>query len=385
VTGTDVRPRAARPRRARWFARQDWYFAFALALFVGTIVWFGRAIADFVSPASKSIGAPLFVGQTLADAFETAQRTRVKVMVVQRVPSDRYPKDVVIRQDPVAGAQVREGRQISLVVSTGVLIFAMPDLRYETLREVGLDLSHDRLVLGKVRTVPSDEVPANRVVTQDPPPLTSVRVGSVVNVDLSKGGPPALRVPSFTDMSIDEARRAATDDHIQIGQIVWTPFGRYGPERGIVVRQSPPFNAVIGPSQAVSLQVSAGPREAGYIIRQVHAVTTVPEDAAETAGKAPTVRVSITDETGTWNVYDAYAEPKQRLDFNLTVVGTAELDVYVNNELVDATKLGTEPKIQEHQEVGSPPAGSHQPNDVLNPNATPKPAATAAPAAAKTP
>ncbi len=385
MTGTDVRPRTARPRRVRWFARQDWYFALALALFVGTIVWFGRAIADFVSPASKSIGAPLFVGQTLADAFATAQRTRVKVTVVQRVPSDRYPKDVVIRQDPVAGAQVREGRQISLVVSTGVLIFAMPDLRYETLREVGLDLSHDRLQLGKVKTVPSDEVPANRVVTQDPPPLTSVRVGSVVNVELSKGGPPALRVPSFTDMSIDEARRAATDDHIPLGQIVWTPFGRYGPERGIVVRQSPPFNTVIGPSQAVSLQVSAGPRESGYIIRQVHAVTTVPEDAAETAGKAPTVRVSVTDETGTWNVYDAYAEPKQRLDFNLTVVGTAELDVYVNNELVDATKLGTEPSLQEHQQVGAPPAGSRRPSDVLNPNATPKPAAPAATPAAKTP
>jgi beta-lactam-binding protein with PASTA domain len=31
-------------------------------------------------------------------------------------------------------------------------------------------------------------VPANRVVTQDPPPLSSVRVGSVVNVEISKGG-----------------------------------------------------------------------------------------------------------------------------------------------------------------------------------------------------
>jgi len=367
-------------------ARQDWYFAFALALFVGVAVWFGRAIADFLSPASQTIGAPTLVGQTLSDADATAERTKVKASVVSRVPSDRYPRDVVIRQDPPPGAQVREGRQISLVVSTGVQIFSMPDLRYESLREVGLDLSRFKLELGKVKVVANDEVPANRVVAQDPLPLTSVRVGSVVNVEVSKGGPQSLRVPSFTEMSIDEARQEASDDHVQLGQIVWTPFGRYGPPRGIVVRQNPAFNDIIGPTQPVSLQVSAGPREAGYILRQVHATATVPDDAAETAGHSPTVRVSVTDETGTWNVYNAYALPKQKLDFNLTVVGTAELDVFVNNELIDTAKLGVEPKVQESQTLGKPPPGSHRPANPLEPNATPQPrASVAGPASSKTP
>ncbi len=364
---TDGAARARRP----WSVRQDWFFAFALALFVGVTVWFGRQIQDFLSPPSRSIGAPTLVGQTLADAYATAQRTGVKAYVVQRVTSDRYPRDVVMRQDPPPGAQVRQGRQISLVVSTGVSIFAMPDLRYESLREVGLDLSHDKLQLGKVKIVPSDNVPANRVVDQDPAPLTSVRAGSVVNIEISKGGPQAIRVPGLTGITIDDARAQAQAAHVQIGQIVWTPFGRYGPARGIVVRQSPAFNAVIGPDDPVSLQVSAGPREAGYLIRQVHATATVPEDAALTAGKSPSVRVSVSDETGTRNVYNAFAEPKQKLDFNLTVVGTAELDVFVNNELVDSTKLGKEPEVQERQQLGAPPKGSHPPKDVLNPNATP--------------
>ncbi|MBD5603871.1 MAG: PASTA domain-containing protein [Candidatus Eremiobacteraeota bacterium] len=364
---TDGAARARRPRSVR----QDWFFAFALALFVGVTVWFGRQIQDFLSPPSRSIGAPTLVGQTLADAYATAQRTGVKAYVVQRVTSDRYPRDVVMRQDPPPGAQVRQGRQISLVVSTGVSIFAMPDLRYESLREVGLDLSHDKLQLGKVKVVPSANVPANRVVDQDPAPLTSVRAGSVVNIEISRGGPQAIRVPGLTGITIDDARAQAQAAHVQIGQIVWTPFGRYGPARGIVVRQSPAFNAVIGPDDPVSLQVSAGPREAGYLIRQVHATATVPEDAALTAGKSPSVRVSVSDETGTWNVYDAFAEPKQKLDFNLTVVGTAELDVFVNNELVDSTKLGKEPELQERQQLGAPPKGSHPPKDVLNPNATP--------------
>jgi eukaryotic-like serine/threonine-protein kinase len=358
VTGEAAAP-PARPRRRPWIVRQDWLFAVALAFFVGTSVWFGRAIQDFLAPSAQAVTAPALVGETVDDAISTSARMHLRAVVIQHTPSDQFPKDVVMRQDPQPGSDVREGRQISLVVSTGVQIFPMPDLRYESLREVGLDLSHAKLLLGKVKVVQNDEVPANRVVTQDPPPLTSVRVGSTVNVEISKGGPTAVRVPNFVAMSVDEARQAAADAHVHLGQIVWTPFGRWGPPRGVVVRQSPAFNALIDPLENVSLQVSAGPREAGYLIRQVHATATVPEDIDTTgADRTPIVRVQVRDETGTWNVYNAYAQPKQKLDFNLTVVGTAQLDVFVNNELLDSTSLGAEPKFQEKQQMGPPPPGS---------------------------
>jgi beta-lactam-binding protein with PASTA domain len=359
-------------RDARWLVKQDWFFALALAFFVGVLVWFGRAIQDFLQPSEPSLSAPTLVGQTLPDALRTADRVRLHAVVISRQASDQYPKDLVIRQDPPAGAQVREGRQISLVVSSGVQIFPMPDLRYETMREVGLDLSHFKLSLGRVRQVDSDEVPANHVVAQDPPPLSSVRVGTVVNVDVSKGGQAKLRVPNFAGLSIEEARDIVKKQKMHLGQIVWTPFGRSGPPRGVIVRQNPGFGSVIDSVQEVSLQVSAGPREAGYLVRQVHATATVPDTQAG-LDKAPAVRIEVRDETGTWSVYNAYAQPKQRLDFNLTVVGTAELDVYVNNELLSSTKLGSEPLLQERQYVGPAPAT----NRPATPKpATPKPAAT---------
>jgi beta-lactam-binding protein with PASTA domain len=341
-------------RRTRWLFSQDWFFALALAFFVGVLVWFGRAIVDFIQPTAKELTTPTLVGQTLTDAMASADRAKLHAVVVERQASDQYPKDLVIRQDPAAGSQVREGRQISLVVSTGVQIFSMPDLRYETMREVGLDLSHYKLQLGKSRQVESFEVPANRVVTQDPPPLTSVRVGTVVNIELSKGGQQNLHVPRFVGLSIDEARDVAKRQRVHLGQIVWTPFGRWGPPRGAIVRQNPYAGVSIDGSEMVSLQVSAGPRETGYLVRQVHATATVPDDQGG-SGKTPAVRIEVRDETGTWAVFSGYAQPKQRLDFNLTVVGTAELDMYVNNELLNATKLGVEPAIQEKQIVGPPP------------------------------
>jgi beta-lactam-binding protein with PASTA domain len=303
-------------------------------------VWFGRSIYDFFTPSTQTLSTPTFVGQTESDALAEGDRVRLRAVVVARASSDRFPKGVVMNQQPAPGAQVREGRQISLIVSDGLQIFAIPDLRYESLREANLDLSHDKLVLGKTKLVSDPDVLPNHVVSQDPAPLTSARVGTVVNLVLSKGGGASVKVPDFENMSIDEARDQAADAGIHLGQVIWTPFGRFGPAHGIVVRQSPSAGSKLDPFDTVSLQVSAGPGQAGYLVRQVHATVTVPSGDGQQL-----VRVAVHDETGTWNVYNAYAQPRQKLDFNVTVVGTSELDTYVNNELLGSTTLGAEPKV----------------------------------------
>ena len=309
-----------------------------LALAIGVLVWFGRSIKDFLGPSAASILIPALIGQTQADAVAECGRLQLRCTVIASQPSDRFPKDIVMSQAPPSGSRVREGRQVSLVVSTGVTIFPMPDLRFESLRNAGLDLNRLKLQIDRTTSVANDDVPANHVVGQDPPPLSSVRQGSKVSLTLSKGPPSGVKVPNFTGLSIDDARATAQRERIKLGQIVWTPFGPGSLPRGTIVRQKPGPGEQIDPFEEVSLQVSAGPTEYGYLIRQVHATATVParDDAAR-------VRMEVRDETGTWNVYDAFAQGGQKLDFNLTVVGTAELDTYINNELLNQTQLGVEP------------------------------------------
>jgi beta-lactam-binding protein with PASTA domain len=258
--------------------------------------------------------------------------------VIARQPSEQYPLDVVMGQQPAPGAHVREGRAVSLIVSTGIHIFAMPDLRFESLRNVTLALGNVKLQLAGTKIVPNNDIPANHVVDQNPPPLTSVREGTAVTLTLSKGPPTNVKVPNFVNMGIDAARDAAQAGKVHLGQVVWTPFGVEGPARGTVVRQSPPAGQLIDPFTLVSLQVSAGPAEYGYLVRQVHVTAAIPlrDDAAH-------VRMQVRDETGTWNVFDGNAQGGAKLDLNVTAIGTAELDTYVNNELLDVAKIGTEP------------------------------------------
>ena len=315
-----------------------------LVVFVTVVVWYGRQIHDFLSPSAATVTVPSFVGQTLNDANAEVGRLHLTSAVVDHQLSDRYPKDVVIMQRPQAGVAVRQGRQISFIISDGIIARLMPDLRYQSMREVQLDLSHAHLQPGKVTYARSDVVPGDHVISQNPAPLMSVHEGDTVSLVVSRGGRDNIAVPNFVGLDIDQARDLAARSGIKLGQIVWTPLGKDGPPHGLVARQNPPPRAKIASFDPVALQVSAGPNESGYILRQVRVLVSVP--AADDTGNGQQqleVRLSLTDATGRYDFYRAFAEPGQKLDFTVTALGTSLLDMYVNDKLVAEERLGTEP------------------------------------------
>jgi len=335
---------------------RDWVFPIVLACFVGVLVWFGHAIADFLLPPASTVTVPSFVGQTQGDADAEARRLKLGARVIDRAISDRYPKGVIINQRPDAGTQVRPGRQMSFVVSDGVFSRLMPDLRYQSMREVSLDLSRSRVQLGKVTYEKSDVIPQGHVIAQDPAPLTNVIEGDTVNLVVSKGGASSLPVPNFVGMSIAQARALAGKNGIKLGQIVWTPLGVHGPAHGTVARQMPAAGSKIGAFQPVSLQVSAGPNESGYIIRQVHVLASVPVPENLAPGASVKVRLMVRDATGSYDAYRAYAQPGQKLDFTVTAVGTSVVDLFVDGALVGETRLGNEPAVIYHQKPHPTPS-----------------------------
>jgi serine/threonine-protein kinase len=329
-----------------------------LAAFVGVLVWFGHQIYEFLLPPADTITVPSFVGQSATDASAAALQMNLSALVVDHATSDRYPKGAVMSQRPDAGTTVRAGRQVDFVVSDGIVMRVMPDLRYQSMREVQLDLSRSRLVLGHVTSVKSDIVPGGHVIDQDPSPLENVTEGESVNLVVSKGGAPIVRVPTFTGLKIDEARDLATKAGVKIGQIVWTPLGKDGPPHGLVARQSIPPNTKISPFDPVSLQVSAGPNESGYIIRQVHVLASIPVVATAQPGQPLTVVLRVRDATGEYDAYRAFAQPGQKLDFTVTAVGTSVVDLFVNDTLVGETRLGDEPaRIYDEKPTPSPSPG----------------------------
>lgn len=329
----------------RHFSRD--IFTVVVAIAVGILVWFSHAIFDFVSPPQENLLAPNLVGLGESDAVAASNRDHLSAVVVARRTSDRYPAGAVISQDPQPDSVVRPGRRISLIASSGLNLVSMPDLRFRSQREVNLILSRLHLRAGKIHYADSDVVDMGHVVDQDPGPLTQVRQDTSVNFGISRGQPQSVTVDNFVGLQIDDARDDAMQSKIRLGQIVWTPFGADGPPRGVVVRQRPAPGTVIDPRQMVSLQVSAGPHQFGYLVREVHAAVTIPLEAPSAA-----LRVTAVDEMGTRPVYEGYGTGGQRLDITTTTVGPAQLNTYLNNQLIDTTVVAHEAPSQVEQGAG---------------------------------
>jgi len=307
------------------------------------LVWFGHAIVDFLLPPPNTVTVPVLIGTNDADAATTATRMNLSTTIIGHSTSDRYPKDVVIDQLPEAGAKVRAGRQISLIVSDGIVARAMPDLRYQSMREVGLDLSYAHLQLGGVTYQKSDIVPDGHVIDQRPAPLSNVVENQTVSLIVSKGGASSIVMPNFVGLPIADARALASSSGATLGQIVWTPLGRTAPAHGEVVRQTIPPGTRLPPFTPVSLQVSAGPHESGRLIHQAHVLISIPTGDVSKAGQPVRVALRVHDATGTYDAYRAYAQPGAKLDFTLTTIGTSIVDLYVDDALAGESRLGEEP------------------------------------------
>lgn len=340
---------------------RDWVFTLVFAAFVGVVVWFGHAIITFLVPPANTVTVPSFIGSQLPDADDELARLGLTSQVVEHMSSDRYPANTIVNQEPEGGTQVRPGRQISFVVSDGIIARSMPDLRYESMREVGLDLARMHLQLGNVSYERSNEVPEGHVISQQPDPLVDVYEGQIVNVVVSRGGAFVVRVPDFIGLTIDQARALAARDNVRLGQLVWTPLGTDGPPHGVVARQRPAPDETIAAFDPVSLQVSAGPLESGYVLRQVHVLASVPVPDTSQPGEQIRVRLVVHDATGTYTMYDAYAQPGQKLNFTVSALGTSSIDLYANNVLVGEERLGIEPPDIYDMGAVAPPAPAATP------------------------
>jgi beta-lactam-binding protein with PASTA domain len=343
-------------------------FALALAFAVCVFTWYARAIHDFFIPTVVDVVVPTFVGQNESDALSLGRREHLQMLVIARRTSDQFPKGIVMVQDPAGGVQVREQRRVSLIVSEGVQYVSMPDLRDQSMREAGLVLSNLHLHTGKVKDVDNNDFDAGHIVNEDPAPLTSVRQGTNVNFEVSNGPPLNVTVPDVTGMQIDDARAAAAAARIRLGQIVWTPFGHNGPPRGVVVRQKPHAASNMDGRGMLSLQVSAGPHQFGMLTRETRVNVTVPLN--DTNGAR--VHVVAIDSFGMHVVYDGYGSPGQRIELVAVTNGTAHVETYINNTIVDSTPIGREPPFED-EATADPGSTTHvNPLDLINPTATPR-------------
>jgi eukaryotic-like serine/threonine-protein kinase len=154
----------------------------------------GQTVSLTVSQGQERFAVAQVAGQTLAAA--QASLTKIPVTVVpSNAASDTVAVGKVIRTDPVAGTKVKRDQLITVYVSTGPPVLAVPDVRGST--QAAADQAISKAGFKPVNNTDfSDTVPVGVVISQNPTPPANAVKFSAVSIVVSKG-PEMVTIPDI--------------------------------------------------------------------------------------------------------------------------------------------------------------------------------------------
>ena len=158
----------------------------------------GGAVAVIVSKGPERYAVPDVSGQSPQQASAAISAAGLVPGATEQAFDNAAPSGSVVRTEPEAGAQVKKGTSVAIIVSKGPKPIELPDLVGRKIAKVEATLS-DLGLTAAITSTFSEEAPKNEVIAQTPAPGTVVNSGSTVSLTVSKG-PPPVTVPNLVDM-----------------------------------------------------------------------------------------------------------------------------------------------------------------------------------------
>jgi beta-lactam-binding protein with PASTA domain len=219
---------------------------------VGTYVLFA-ALAMRVALRTREVQVPDLVGRNVQDASQSLGALGLTLRVDEnRRPDNRVPAGRIMQQDPPPGVPARRQRSIRVWLSAGSRAATVPSLVGQTERTARVRLEQDGLAVGALSEFRSPEYPADAIVAQNPPP--SSRADSVALL-VNRGEQASLFVmPDLIGVNGDRAAEVLRSRGFRVSIVGQQPYP--GVPAGTVVRQQPQGGFQLGPSDAISLEVS---------------------------------------------------------------------------------------------------------------------------------
>ncbi len=309
------------PRRRR---RIPWGWLIPAVVLVAIVAGGFMALAAWVN--APVVRVPNVVSKPLATAMAALQASHLTGQVSGRQLS-QYAAGDVVSMLPAAGGQVKEGRVIELVVSSGRQQVSVPNLIQEPLHVAYSDLVAAGLKLGHITYVPSLDL-SGTVVSQSPGPGSKLAEGTPVALQVSKGNANlVLTMPNV----VGEPVQTAANQLGAIGlQMQVTAFAPSASPDGTVLDQSVTAGTKVTSGQTIDLTTSSGPPPSGGS----GPPSTQNVTFTYSGSQAAEVRVLIVDAQGVETAYDQIITPGTSFSLSLNWQGSGRLEDYVGSSLV---------------------------------------------------
>ena len=215
-------------------------------LFAFGIIGFDALLQTAIAIPDDMSRVPSIVNNDLPQARERLDNATLLYSIVGREYSDLVPADLVLTQNLSAGSVVMHNTIVEISISGGIeteVIYGVaPDVQFREKAEAIQLFAEAGFTIVDVTYIESDTVAAGLVISQDPPPGTSVAPGGAVSIIVSTGSP-SFAMPNVVGMAEQAARDMLTERGLSVS-IAYAQDNSV--PAGTVLRQS------IAPETAVS-------------------------------------------------------------------------------------------------------------------------------------
>ena len=207
------------------------------------------------TPSVQTVDIPAVGGRVESDARSTLEA--LNLVVDRRATANNdIPAGQVILTEPAAGTSVTAGSRVTLVVSSGANLRAVPSVLTMGENEA-LGIINRAGFVASRQAVTNNLAPEGEVVGQDPSPGTLADPGSVIVYQVSIGTA-LLPIPDVTDQEPGEARALLESEGFVVRDEFDITFDEEI-ERDRVVGTIPEAGEEVEPGSEITIVLSDGP------------------------------------------------------------------------------------------------------------------------------
>ncbi len=249
-----------RMRVGRIARRVGFYASAVAAAFFVAFLLVNYVVMPFLVRQGDLVPAPDLVGRSLVEARSAAEASRLGVRVDSERPDPDIPAGSVLQQIPPAGTDIKRGRTVVVVTSTGLDLRAVPRLAGMPARQAQIDAESAGFAVAEIVEIHTPTVERGMVVGSDPGAGAVHPAGTGLRLIVSLGPRPLeLVMPSLIGKTPEEARVIAEGLGLVVRSTKYERGrSRSGALRDVVVVQEPPAGARVHEGDGITLRIGKG-------------------------------------------------------------------------------------------------------------------------------
>ncbi|MGE4589395.1 MAG: Stk1 family PASTA domain-containing Ser/Thr kinase [Acidaminococcaceae bacterium] len=299
--------------------------------FIGAIVAASFLIIGLFSfgvIGGPEVEVPDVTGKTVVEAQNMLTEAKLRYTIDEEY-NVKVPPGTVISQNPDAKRMVKEGRKITLVVSKGVELGDVPNLKGKRLTEAKALLKASRFELGRVSYRYVSGAPEETILEQSVAPPAKLPVGTKLDVVINIKSNQVV-LPDLVGLNSSSAKNKLNDLGLVLGKV--TTVVSKEPDN-TVIETNPPSKEVVNVGTVVDITVAKNVES-----RKQHQSQYV-EFIVPSGNEHQDVKIVVVDDTGSRVVYNNTHKPGVRLRQQIEGTGNIKVQFYSNDKLVEERSL----------------------------------------------